>query len=84
MLEIMRDARAQDTEVIAIAEESDAEVAAVAHEIWPVPKLAFETLQPFTCAVPMELLAYWCMVERDVRPFYAASRPIQTGLTLPH
>jgi glucosamine 6-phosphate synthetase-like amidotransferase/phosphosugar isomerase protein len=84
MLEIMRDARAQDTEVIAIAEESDAEVAAVAHEIWPVPKLAFETLQPFTCAVPMELLAYWCMVERDVRPFYADIRPIQTGLTLPH
>jgi glucosamine--fructose-6-phosphate aminotransferase (isomerizing) len=83
MVEIMRDARAQDTEVIAIGEADDAEVAALAHEIWPVPKLDFEVLQPFTCAVPMELLAYWCMVERDVRPFYADIRPIQTGLTLP-
>ena len=84
MIEIMRDARAQDTEIIAIAEADDAVVAALAHEIWPVPKLAFEVLQPFTCAVPMELLAYWCMVERDVRPFHADIRPIQTGLTLPH
>jgi glucosamine--fructose-6-phosphate aminotransferase (isomerizing) len=83
MLDIMRDARAQDTEVIAIAEGDDAEAAALAHEIWTVPKLDFEVLQPFTCAVPMELLAYWCMVERDVRPFYADIRPIQTGLTLP-
>jgi glucosamine 6-phosphate synthetase-like amidotransferase/phosphosugar isomerase protein len=69
--------------VIAIAEAGDAEVATVAHEVWPVPPLAFETLQPLTCAIPMELLAYWCMVERDVRPFYADLRPIQTGLTLP-
>lgn len=84
MLEIMRDARVHDTEVIAVAEAGDAEVAAVAHEVWPVPTLAFELLQPLTCAVPMELLAYWCMVERNVRPFYADVRPIQTGLTLPH
>jgi glucosamine 6-phosphate synthetase-like amidotransferase/phosphosugar isomerase protein len=83
MIEIMRDARAQDTEVIAIAEAGDAEVAAVAHEVWPVPKLTFETLQPLTCAIPMELLAYWCMLQRDVRPFYADVRPIATGLTLP-
>ncbi len=83
MLEIMHDARAQATEVIAIAEADDREVAAIAHEIWPIPPLAFETLQPLTCAIPMELLAYWCMVERDVRPFYADVRPIQTGLTLP-
>jgi glucosamine--fructose-6-phosphate aminotransferase (isomerizing) len=83
MLEIMADARAQKTEVIAVAEAGDAEVAALAHEVWPVPALASETLQPITCAIPMELLAYWCMVERDVRPFYADLRPIQTGLTLP-
>lgn len=83
MLEIMRDARSWDAEVVAVAEAGDAEVAALAHEVWPVPELAFETLQPFTCAVPMELLAYWCMVERDVRPFYADVRPIATGLTLP-
>jgi glutamine---fructose-6-phosphate transaminase (isomerizing) len=83
MLEIMRDARAQDTQVIAIAEADDTNVAAIAHEIWPVPKLEFEALQPITCAVPMELLAYWCMIERNVRPFYADVRPIQTGLTLP-
>jgi glucosamine--fructose-6-phosphate aminotransferase (isomerizing) len=83
MLEIMRDARAHGAEVIAVAEPGDAEVAAVAHEVWPVPELTFETLQPLTCAIPMELLAYWCMVARDVRPFYADVRPIQTGLTLP-
>src|SRR5206468_4344554 len=74
MLDIMRDARAQDTEVIAIADADDAEVAALAHEIWPVPKLDYETLQPLTCAISMELLAYWCMVQRDVRPFYADVR----------
>jgi glutamine---fructose-6-phosphate transaminase (isomerizing) len=83
MLEIMRDARAQETEVIAVAEAGDAEVAALAHELWPIPELSFETLQPLTCAIPMALLAYWCMVERNVRPFYADVRPIQTGLTLP-
>lgn len=84
MLEIMRDARAWGAEVIAVAEADDAEVADLADEVWPVPALAFEILQPFTCAAPMELLAYWCMVERDVRPFYADVRPIATGLTLPH
>lgn len=84
MLQIMRDARAQETRVVAVAEPDDAEVAQIAHEIWPVPKLSFEVLQPLICAVPMELLAYWCMVEQDVRPFHADIRPLQTGLTLPH
>ncbi|HMO59345.1 MAG TPA: SIS domain-containing protein [Roseiflexaceae bacterium] len=83
MLQIMRDARARGTEVIAVAPADDSEVAAIADEVWPVPRLAFEWLDPFTCAVPMELLAYWCMIERDVRPFYADIQPIQTGLTLP-
>ena len=46
-------------------------------------KLVHETIQPLTCAVPMELLAYWCMVHRDVRPFYADIQPIATSLTLP-
>jgi glucosamine--fructose-6-phosphate aminotransferase (isomerizing) len=83
MLQIMRDARAKGAEVIAVAEAGDAEVAALADEVWPVPALAHETLQPLTCAIPMELLAYWCMVQRDVRPFYADIQPIETGLTLP-
>jgi glutamine---fructose-6-phosphate transaminase (isomerizing) len=83
MLQIMRDARAKGAEVIAVAEADDAEVAALAHEVWPVPALAHETIQPLTCAVPMELLAYWCMIQRDVRPFYADIQPISTGLTLP-
>jgi glucosamine--fructose-6-phosphate aminotransferase (isomerizing) len=83
MLEIMRDARAKGAEVIAVAEAGDAEVAALAGELWPVPALAHETIQPLTCAIPMELLAYWCMVQRDVRPFYADIKPIETGLTLP-
>ncbi len=83
MLEIMRDARAKGAEVIAVAEADDAEVATIASEVWPVPALAHETIQPLTCAVPMELLAYWCMVQRDVRPFYADIQPIETSLTLP-
>ncbi len=83
MLQIMRDARAHDTEVIAVAPADDTEVVALAHEIWPVPRLTFETLDSFTCAVPMELLAYWCMIEQDVRPFHADIRPIETRLTLP-
>ncbi|HJZ46901.1 MAG TPA: SIS domain-containing protein [Roseiflexaceae bacterium] len=83
MLAIMRDARAKGAEVIAVAEADDAEVAEIAGEVWPVPALAHEALHPLTCAVPMELLAYWCMVQRDVRPFYADIQPIQTNLTLP-
>jgi glucosamine--fructose-6-phosphate aminotransferase (isomerizing) len=83
MLAIMRDARAKGAEVIAVAEADDAEVAEIAGEVWPVPALAHEALHPLTCAIPMELLAYWCMVQRDVRPFYADIQPIETGLTLP-
>jgi glucosamine--fructose-6-phosphate aminotransferase (isomerizing) len=83
MLQIMRDARSKGSEVVAVAEADDAEVAAIAHEVWPVPALTNETIQPLTAAIPMELLAYWCMVERDVRPFYADIQPIETGLTLP-
>jgi glucosamine--fructose-6-phosphate aminotransferase (isomerizing) len=83
MLAIMRDARAKGAEVIAVAEAGDAEVAGIAHEVWPVPALEHETLHPLTCAVPMELLAYWCMIQRDVRPFYADIQPIETSLTLP-
>lgn len=83
MLEIMRDAGAKGSEVIAVAEANDTEVAALADEVWPVPSLQFETLQPLTCAIPMELLAYWCMVEQDVRPFNADIQPIETTLTLP-
>ncbi len=71
------------SEVIAVAEADDAEVAAIAHEVWPVPALTNETIRPLTAAIPMELLAYWCMVQRDVRPFYADIQPIETGLTLP-
>ena len=83
MLQIMRDARAKHTNIIAIAEADDIEVAEIGHEVWRVPSLSFEILQPLTCAIPMELLAYWCMIEQNVRPFHADIRPIQTGLTLP-
>jgi glucosamine--fructose-6-phosphate aminotransferase (isomerizing) len=83
MLAIMRDARAKGAEVIAVAEAGDAEAAEIAGEVWQVPALEHEAIHPLTCAVPMELLAYWCMIQRDVRPFYADIQPIQTGLTLP-
>jgi len=83
MLAIMRDARAKGAEVIAVAAADDTQAAAIAGEVWPVPALKHETLHPLTCAVPMELLAYWCMVQRDVRPFYADIQPIETSLTLP-
>jgi glutamine---fructose-6-phosphate transaminase (isomerizing) len=83
MLGIMRDARVKGAEVIAVAEAGDAEAAEIAGEVWLIPALEHETLHPLTCAVPMELLAYWCMVQRDVRPFYADIRPIETNLTLP-
>ena len=68
MLAIMRDARAQGAEVVAVAEAGDAEAAGIAGVVWPVPALEHEAIAPLTCAVPMELLAYWCMIERDVRP----------------
>jgi glucosamine--fructose-6-phosphate aminotransferase (isomerizing) len=83
MLQILRDARARGSEVIAIAAADDAAAAAIAHEVWAVPALQHEVLQPFTCGVPLELLAYWMMIEADVRPFHADLQPIQTGLTLP-
>ncbi len=83
MLQIMRSARDHGAEIIAIAEADDVAVAALADVIWPVPALVDEMLQPLTCAVPLELLAYWAMVQQDVRPFYADTRPIQMTLTIP-
>ena len=83
MLAIMRDARDMGADVIAVAESGDVEAAKIASEVWVVPALEHEAIAPLTCAVPMELLAYWCMIERNVRPFYADIRPIRTGLTLP-
>lgn len=83
MLEIMHAARALNSEIITVAGVEDAEIASLADEVWPVPAPVQEPLQPFVCAVPLELLAYWCMVQEDVRPFHADTRQIEMGLTMP-
>ena len=53
----MQEIKARGGPVIAVASEGDAEVAAVADDVIPVPDVA-EYLQPIVAAIPLQLLAY--------------------------
>jgi glucosamine--fructose-6-phosphate aminotransferase (isomerizing) len=53
----MQEIKARGGPVIAIASEGDAEVAAVADDVIPVPDVP-EYLQPIVTAIPLQLLAY--------------------------
>ncbi|MDB5308235.1 MAG: glmS [Gemmataceae bacterium] len=53
----MQEIKARGGPVIAIASEGDAEVAAVADDVIPIPDVP-EYLQPIVVAIPLQLLAY--------------------------
>lgn len=63
----MKEIKARGGPVIAVADEKDAEVAAIADDFIPVPS-SDPRFQPFTMVVPLQLFAYFCALElgRDV------------------
>jgi glucosamine--fructose-6-phosphate aminotransferase (isomerizing) len=54
----VQEVRARDGQVIAVAEEGDAEVRAVAQYVLEIPKAA-EIVQPLLTVLPLQLLSYY-------------------------
>jgi glucosamine--fructose-6-phosphate aminotransferase (isomerizing) len=67
-LDMMRTARRVNAYVIAIADPADAEVAALAQEVWPVPPQE-EIFSPIAYSVPLDILAYNVMITQGSAPF---------------
>jgi glucosamine--fructose-6-phosphate aminotransferase (isomerizing) len=59
----MKEVKARSGPVIALAVEGDHEVALIADDVIYVPK-ANELMYPFLMAVPTQLFAYYCAIER--------------------
>jgi glucosamine--fructose-6-phosphate aminotransferase (isomerizing) len=60
----LEEIKARDGIVIAVATEGDADIAATADFVIPVPPTTVEWLQPLLVAVPLQLLAYHLAVLR--------------------
>jgi glucosamine--fructose-6-phosphate aminotransferase (isomerizing) len=58
----MKEVKARNGKVIAIAAEGDTEVASIADDVFTVPP-ASELVYPFLMVVPLQLLAYYCALE---------------------
>ena len=67
-MDMMRTVNRVNGRVIAVADPSDEEVAALAHQIWPVPSQE-EMFSPIACSVPLGILAYGAMVCLNSAPF---------------
>jgi glucosamine--fructose-6-phosphate aminotransferase (isomerizing) len=63
----MKEIKARKGPIIAVCTEGDAEVAAIADDIIPVPQVD-ELFYPFILIIPLQLFAYFCALElgRDV------------------
>ncbi len=59
----MKEIKARGGPIIAIADEGDAEIASIADDYIPVPKVDAR-FQPFTMVVPCQLFAYFVALER--------------------
>jgi len=59
----MKEVTARQGPVIALAAEGDTEVADIASDVFFVPR-AMELMYPFLMAVPTQLFAYYCALER--------------------
>ncbi|HKK48874.1 MAG TPA: SIS domain-containing protein, partial [Alkalispirochaeta sp.] len=59
----MKEVKARSGPVIAVAVEGDYEIAAIADDVIYIPK-ANELMYPFLMAVPTQLFAYYCALER--------------------
>ncbi|MBM4400370.1 MAG: glutamine--fructose-6-phosphate transaminase (isomerizing), partial [Crenarchaeota archaeon] len=60
--------KARGASVIAIVEEGDEEIKAVADDYVEVPKGIPEVLSPIPFAIPLQLLAYYMAIEKGLNP----------------
>jgi glucosamine--fructose-6-phosphate aminotransferase (isomerizing) len=67
VLSNLKEVKARNGKVIALAVEGDSEVAEIADHVFFIPK-ADENMYPFLMVVPLQLFAYYCALElkRDV------------------
>ena len=68
ILENIREIKAQGASVIAIIEEGDDEIEALADDYIEVMKDVPEFLSPIQCIIPLQLFAYYMAVERGLDP----------------
>lgn len=60
----MKEVKARSGPVIAVAVDGDREVASIADDVVFVPR-AMDLMYPFLMAVPTQIFAYYCALERD-------------------
>jgi glucosamine--fructose-6-phosphate aminotransferase (isomerizing) len=60
--------KARGASIIAIVEEGDAEIKALADDYVEVPKGIPHVLSPIPFAVPLQLLAYYMALEKGYNP----------------
>ena len=65
MVSNVEEVRARKTPVIAVATEGDYDIAAVADHVLYVPRV-HPLVQPIISTIPLQLLAYYCGVERGL------------------
>jgi glucosamine--fructose-6-phosphate aminotransferase (isomerizing) len=61
----MRDMKAQGANIIAIANESDADVAALANATITVPELP-ESILPIVEVIPLQMLSYFMAINNGI------------------
>ena len=68
IIEDIREMKAQGASIIAVVEEGDEEIKALANDYVEVEKGVPEFLCPIQCIVPLQLFAYYMAVERGLNP----------------
>jgi len=64
----MKEMEARGAHIIAVAEEDDEDVRAIAHDVLPVPKEVPSFLVPVVYSVPLQLFAFFSALARGVDP----------------
>jgi glucosamine--fructose-6-phosphate aminotransferase (isomerizing) len=67
-VEDIKDSKAKGASIIAVIEEGDEEIQALADDYVEVVKDVPELLSPIQCVVPLQLFAYYMAVERGLDP----------------
>ena len=65
ILQLMRDMKAQGANIIAIANEGDHDIAALANVTVPVPELP-ESILPIVEVIPLQMLSYFMAINNDI------------------
>jgi glucosamine--fructose-6-phosphate aminotransferase (isomerizing) len=60
--------KARGASIIAVIEEGDEEIKKLADDYMEVPQGIPEVLSPIPYVIPLQLLAYYMAVERDLNP----------------